>query len=654
MQLSIVIVNYNVKFFLEQCLHSVFKATKDIESEVFVVDNNSVDGSCIMIKEKFPQVKLIQNKTNLGFSKANNQAIRQSSGKYILILNPDTIVEETTFKDVITFMENNDTAGALSVKMIDGTGNFLPESKRALPTPIVAFYKIFGFSSLFPKSKIFGKYHLGYLNENEINEVDILPGAFMLIRKETLDKTGLLDEDFFMYGEDIDLSYRIQKAGYKNYYFPKATIIHYKGESTKKSSINYVKVFYNAMIIFAKKHFTKQNAFLFSTLINLAIYFRAFIAIAHRFVKSAFLPLLDIVIIYFGYFFFEPLWGKIKFGEATYYPDLLLTIVVPVYILIWLISIYYSGGYDKPIKIINHLKGIAIGTLIILVIYSLLPEKYRFSRFLLLIGATYTMIVTTIFRLLLALLNLSWLTIDLNRKKTIAIVGNLKECERIEELIKKTDINTEISGYIGINTELNSNKFIGNANQLDEIISINKIDELIFSGSDLPSQVIINYMLKFSNKNIEFKIAPPESLSIIGSNSIHSAGDLYLLELNSISKMSNKRNKRLFDVSISICLFILFPVLVFFFKNPGNFLKNIFKVMFGKYSWIGYHPDLDINELNLPNIKKGILSPVDKFKNQNYNNGVINKANFIYVKNYKVFNDFEILFFGFKKLDKRI
>lgn len=654
MQLSIVIVNYNVKFFLEQCLHSIIKATKDIESEVFIVDNNSVDGSCLMIKDKFPQVILIQNKINLGFSKANNQAIKQSKGKYVLLLNPDTIVEENTFKDVISFMEDKENAGALSVKMIDGTGNFLPESKRALPTPMVAFYKIFGLSRLFPKSKIFGKYHLSYLDENEINEVDILPGAFMLIRKKVLDKTGLLDEDFFMYGEDIDLSYRILKAGYKNYYFPNATIIHYKGESTKKSSVNYVKVFYNAMIIFAKKHFTKQNAFLFSTFISIAIYFRAFIAIIHRFAKSAFLPVLDIVFIYFGYFFFEPLWGKIKFGEAAYYPNIFLAVIVPVYLLIWLISIYYSGGYDKPIKIINHIKGIAIGTIIILVIYSLLPENYRFSRFLLLTGALYTMIITTLFRLLLALLNLNWLPIDLNRKKIIAIVGNLKECERIEELVKKTDINTEISGYIGLSADLNSTKFIGTTNQLNEIITINKIDELIFSGNDLPSQVIINYMLKFSNKNIEFKIAPPESLSIIGSNSINTAGNLYLLELNSISKISNKWNKRLFDFCISLFLLILYPVTLFFFKNPGNYLKNIIKVLIGKYSWIGYHPDLNIYEYNLPNIKKGILSPVDKFKNQNDNPELINKVNYIYVKNYKIFNDFEIFYCGFNKLDKSV
>ena len=208
-KISIVIVNYNVRFFLEQCLHSVYKAVKDIDAAVFVVDNNSVDGSVAMVKEKFPELTLIANKENLGFSKANNQAIRQANSEYVLLLNPDTVVEEDTFTKVINFMDEHPDAGALGVKMLDGKGQFLPESKRALPTPRVSFYKVFGLSWLFPKSRIFGQYHLGYLDKDQINQVDVLPGAFMLLRQTALDKSGLLDESFFMYGEDIDLSYRI-------------------------------------------------------------------------------------------------------------------------------------------------------------------------------------------------------------------------------------------------------------------------------------------------------------------------------------------------------------------------------------------------------------------------------------------------------------
>ena len=286
-KLSIIIVNYNVKHFIEQCLISVYNAISGIQAEVFVVDNNSVDGSCALIKEKFKGVNLIENKKNYGFSYANNQAIKEAKGEYILLLNPDTVVKEDSFEKCLAFMDKTPDSGGLTVKMIDGKGKFLPESKRALPTPKVAFYKIFGLSKLFPKSKRFARYHLGHLSNNEIHEIEIMPGAFMMLRKEALDKTGLLDEDYFMYGEDIDLSYRIIKAGYKNYYFPETTIIHYKGESTKKGSLNYVFIFYNAMIIFARKHFSNKNARLFSALINTAIYFRAFIAILNRFIKKA-------------------------------------------------------------------------------------------------------------------------------------------------------------------------------------------------------------------------------------------------------------------------------------------------------------------------------------------------------------------------------
>ena len=260
MKLSVVIVNYNVKYFLEQALLSVRKASVGLDVEVFVVDNNSSDESVAMVREKFPEVQVIANKDNVGFSKANNQAIHLSKGEYVLLLNPDTVVREDTFEKTVAYMDANPNAGGLGVKMIDGKGNFLPESKRGFPSPEVAFYKTFGLSKLFPKSKRFNKYHLGYLSENETHEVDVLSGAFMLMRKAVLDKIGLLDEAFFMYGEDIDLSYRVVKGGFKNYYFADTTIIHYKGESTKKGSLNYVKTFYQAMIIFARKHFKRLNS----------------------------------------------------------------------------------------------------------------------------------------------------------------------------------------------------------------------------------------------------------------------------------------------------------------------------------------------------------------------------------------------------------
>ena len=280
--LSIIIVNYNVKYFLEHCLNSVITATKSIDSEILVVDNHSSDGSVEYLKPKFPEVTFIENYENVGFSKANNQALKIANGRYVLLLNPDTLVQSETFIRCIEFMDSHHDAGALGVKMIDGKGKFLPESKRALPTPFVAFCKVFGLSALFPRSKTFGRYHLGYLSNNQEHVVDVLSGAYMFMRKETLSKTGFLDESFFMYGEDIDLSYRISSSGYCNYYFPGTSIVHFKGESTKKRSINYVIVFYKAMKIFASKHFSGKGVSIYNTAINFAIYLRATASIVRR------------------------------------------------------------------------------------------------------------------------------------------------------------------------------------------------------------------------------------------------------------------------------------------------------------------------------------------------------------------------------------
>ena len=314
-----------------------------------MVDNNSVDGSCQMVREKFPFVTLIENKVNTGFSKANNQAILQSKGEFVLLLNPDTVVEEDTFIKVVNFMDSHPQAGGLGVHMIDGNGKFLPESKRGLPTPAVAFYKIFGLSTVFPKSRLFGQYHLGFLDKNKTHEVDVLSGAFMLLRKSVLDKIGLLDETFFMYGEDIDLSYRITKAGYKNYYFPETKIIHYKGESTKKSSVNYVVVFYKAMSIFAQKHFSQSNAAFFSFLINIAIYLRAGIALLNRLFSIFLLPIIDAVFIYGGYAIIKTYWEL--YVKQLHYPEHYMLLVVPGYVLVWIFSAYLNGGYDKPLRI---------------------------------------------------------------------------------------------------------------------------------------------------------------------------------------------------------------------------------------------------------------------------------------------------------------
>jgi GT2 family glycosyltransferase len=271
-QLSIIIVNYNVKYFLEQCLCSVREATQHLQTEVWVVDNASSDKSIEYLKPKFTWVNFMENNKNVGFAKANNQALNLCSGKYVLFLNPDTLIPEDSLTKCIAFMENYDQAGATGVRMIDGSGTFLAESKRSLPSPLAAMFKLLGFSRLFPASKVFSRYALTYLDEFKNHEVDVLSGAFMLVKKTLLLDLKGFDEAFFMYGEDIDLSYRILKSGYKNYYFSGSTIIHFKGESTRKGSLRYIKIFYQAMNIFVKKHYRQSSAYFVASFIHAAIW----------------------------------------------------------------------------------------------------------------------------------------------------------------------------------------------------------------------------------------------------------------------------------------------------------------------------------------------------------------------------------------------
>ncbi|MBC7863332.1 MAG: glycosyltransferase, partial [Bacteroidia bacterium] len=595
-------------------------------------------------------VTLIENKKNTGFSVANNQAIKLSKGEFVLLLNPDTVVQEDTFEKVIAFMESHQNAGGLGVKMVDGKGNFLPESKRGLPTPKVAFYKIFGLAKLFPGSKKFGQYHLTYLDKDKTNEIDVLSGAFMLLRKSALDKTGLLDETFFMYGEDIDLSYRLQLAGYKNYYFPETCIIHYKGESTKKSSVNYVFVFYRAMIIFARKHFSKNNAGLFAFLINIAIYLRASIAITGRFIKQFAVPFMDYVLtlggLYLIRFFYEK---KVRFIDGGSYEENLVNIAFPAYALIWVFSVFINGGYDKPINIKKIARGVLVGTGLILIAYSLLPETYRFSRALILYPALATMLLYLLSRTIFHFLNIKNYRLAGEKTKRIAIIGNKEEFARVSGLLKQTAAtSTEFIGFVSADSNGQQHpNYIGNISQTDEVIEIYKINEVIFCARDLSSQEIIGYMLKLVSSNVDFKIAPPESFSIIGSNSIETAGDLYVIDINSITRPRNRRNKRMLDMGISI-FFLSFFILIFWkVKNKGKFFLNIFSVLFAFKSWVGYSGD---DHFDLPKIKKAALSPADAYPEKTKEPGVIKKLNLLYSKDYKIEKDLKIIWKGFEKL----
>ncbi len=656
MKLTIIIVNYNVRYFLEQALYAVRKAAINIEHEVFVVDNNSHDGSVEMLKEKFPEVKLIANTDNVGFSKANNQAIRLANAEYILLLNPDTVVQEDTFDKVVKFMDKTPDAGGLGVKMLDGKGNFLPESKRGFPSPFVAFFKIFGLSALFPKSKLFGRYHLGFLSPDLIHEVDVLAGAFMLLRKKVLDEIGLLDEDFFMYGEDIDLSYRIKKAGYKNYFYPDTKIIHYKGESTKKGSLNYVFVFYNAMIIFAQKHLSKNNALLFSILIKSAIYIRAFAAIVARIINKLALPSLDSGLLFGGMFLLKEYWEQNHKYGLDYYSPQFMGVVVPIYVSIWLLCMFLSGGYDRPIRLSRIIRGLVFGTIVIVIIYAFLDENWRFSRALIILGAGWSVLATILLRLLLSLLNFKKFKIEgITTEKRVVLVSELEDGIRLKQFITQIQPDINFIGFIHP-AKIFSNKnedYLGTILELKELVEVYQINEVIFSTKNIALQDIIDSMSKIDHAEVDYKIAPEESFFIIGSNSVDDPGDLYTIDINlSIIKPISRRNKRVFDVLSSIMMLLFSPIIAVFQKHPIQFFRNVFLVLFGYKSWVGYARSNGFIK-NLPTIKRGILNPVDTVNITVNDENTIKRLNMLYAKHYHPENDMRIVLRNWRKLDRK-
>lgn len=662
MQLSIIIVNYNVQYFLEQCLLSVRKAAAGLEVETFVVDNNSVDNSVAMVREKFPEVKLIANQKNTGFAVANNQAIRQSNGKYVLLLNPDTVVREDTFRNCFEFMEAHPDAGGLGVKMIDGSGKFLPESKRGFPSPFVAFAKTFGLSSLFPKSRLFNRYHLGYLDKEETHEVDVLAGAFMLLRRSVLDNIGLLDEAFFMYGEDIDLSYRIVQAGYKNYYFAGTTIIHYKGESTKKGSLNYVRTFYNAMIIFARKHFTGRQAQLFVAMIYGAIYFRAGLTLVTNFFRKSALPLLDTALLFGGLVGLKYFWARYYYDDPGYYDPLFVWFNIPLYITVWLGSVFLTGGYDERYNLRRLVRGLVIGTVVLSAIYGYLPLELRPSRAIVLLGAVWAVSGLTALRALIHFLRTGNLSVGRSRPDNLVIVGSEAESERVRNLLGQAQVRKNFIGTVlpvsesGPAELRNPKSEIASLDRLDEVVQIFKIDEVIFCSRDVSSEKIMQWMTRLG-PGLDYKIVPRESISIIGSSSKDAAGELYTIEIrfNIASRMA-RRNKRMLDLMVAGCCLLFFLPLLFLVKNPAGFLKNIFRVFVGRKSWIGYAlPNSEIQNPkseSLPKIRPGVLTPLDALPGRQLDEPTIQRLNFLYAKDYDVWRDLEIIRIGMRELGR--
>lgn len=641
MDLSIVIVNYNVKHFLQQCLQSVHDACKEISAEVFVVDNKSVDGSVEMLRQQFPWVKLIASNENLGFSKGNNLAIKEAVGEYILLLNPDTVVQEDTFTKCLSFAKSHPDLGGLGVKMIDGSGAYLPESKRGLPAPATAVYKMIGLSSLFPKSKRFARYYLGHLSKDENHEIEVLSGAYMFMKKECLDKVGYLDESFFMYGEDIDLSYRITLGGYKNYYLADTSIIHYKGESTKKGSINYVKVFYQAMILYAQKHFTGQQSRVFVSLIKIAVYVKAILALLAGYVKNSWFFIAELILLYFlfrGFGSFYQEQTGVVFPQDIYQIALY---ILPIFILL---IVAISGGYRKGSGFSRLVKSLATAWVLLGFTYSMLPEDLRFSRLFIFCLPFISLPLLIIFRF--GLYKLGYRRFFNGNAINTLIVGKKDtKAATSKAWSKRNPKDQSIFWEIADFHNLEQLKLI--EEELIERVRVQKIDEIVFLNESLKNETIIALMSLSLPRDVQYKIVPREADFIIGSGSKDARGELRYIEAEPLFSRSASLKKRWADMGICLLVLLLSPYLIL--KNkPLQLFYNLFEVFFAKKHWIGLNSSF-IDTLYDTSGTKGVLSVA----NEHIPEQSIIEINRNYCKNYTWKTDFDLFWRGLNKLDQR-
>ncbi len=658
--LSIIIVNYNVKEFLKNLIDSIKKAAQYFSSEIIVVDNASDDGSVELLKEKFPEIILIDNKTNLGFGKANNQGLQIAKGKFILLINPDTLVAEDTFTKMIEFFNANPEAGMAGCKILNPDGTLQLACRRSFPGPWTAFTKVTGLSTIFPKSKLFARYNLTYLDENQTYEVDAISGSFMMMRKEVYEKVGGFDEQFFMYGEDLDLCYRIQKAGYKIFYVHSTQIIHYKGESTKRSSLDETKIFYQAMHLFVKKHLS--SSLIVEMILRFAIAVRTVFAFLG---KSKLIILgvsLDYVVFNLSLYFAEHFYMNIKPEWAGFSKEALV-IIYTVPALIHIIISAFVGCYRRTNLSISKVLFALFLSFPVLTSLTFFFKQFAFSRAVVLILYALAFISLSLWRLVVKLAFKGLFKSEFEKQKRTLIVGTDYASQQLANKIKqkKTELRN-IIGIIGdsykqIGEKINSFEILGTEQNISKVIRDYKIDEVIFSSSALSYNRMMQIVSALNKENVEFLVVGNDQDFIVGKAAVSILEDIPLFEVKfNISDLKMQIIKRSFDfITAFISLIFIYPFIFFYTKiskkktDFTDFILKIPLVLIGNLSLVG--PKKNLTEHNTFLGKKG-LTGFWYFEqgDEEYQQ----KLDFYYAKNQNIWMDIEILTKSFKKMFNKV
>jgi len=654
--LSLIIVNYNVKEFVQNLLYSIEKARQNLSLEIFVVDNASDDGSVDVIREKFPYVNLIANKTNIGFGAANNLAMSKASGKYILLINPDTIVKEDTFTKMIGFFETHKDAGIAGCKVLNPDGSLQLACRRSFPGPWTSFTKVTGLSSIFPKSRLFARYNLTYLDENKSYEVDAVSGSFMMMSKDVYKKVGGFDEQFFMYGEDIDLCYRTQKEGYKVYYFHETEIIHYKGESTKRSSIDETKVFYQAMHLFVRKHLS--SSFIVEIILQFAIFLRKIFAFINLYRLVILGMLIDFVVFSGALYTAEKIYGMYKdYSFPEYTKPWVYFIPAFIQVIVSLLSFAYK---KYSISTLRSLISLFYGLLFLSTITYFFKDV-AFSRALLLINYGILVILFPLWRIIIkAKFKLGVLAES--RKMRTLVVGT---GENSIKLAQKLDLSfTNIYQVVGLISQARKQigekfeKFsvVGSFDNIRKIIGENKIDKVIFSSDEISYNQMFSIVADCQGENVEFVVAGSDLNYMVGKSSISMLDDIPLLKVQyNISDLLHRGTKRTLDITLSLFVILfVYPFIaaakLFSKKNSAfkNFVLSTPKVMKGAFSFVG--PQNNVSYEGLYVGKPG-LTGLWFTENIDINDLQENKKlDIYYAKNQNVWLDLEIIGKSFSKM----
>jgi hypothetical protein len=648
--LSVIIVNYNVCGFLEQALRSVQQASRGLQVEVWVVDNNSVDDSVEMVRTRFPSVHLIANEVNVGFGRANNQAIRQAQGRHLLILNPDTIVREDTLLTLVCFLDDHPEAGAVGCQILNPDGSFAPESRRAFPTPEVALYRITGLSRLFPRSRRFGRYNLTYLPVDAIAEVDALSGSCMMVRHAALYQgqgqqagAGLFDEDFFMYGEDLDWCFRIQQAGWKVFYTPDTQIIHYKGESTKKGDLRYVRLFYGAMLLFTRKHFTGRYSRLMAGVLQMGILARAALTVGTNTMRRLGAPLLDFALVYAA----VTLVGLVRSAQigSTLRPLFFLT-VAPVYALGSVAGIALLRGYRPPERLLSVLGGTLTG-LVAAATLSFFVKGIAYSRLVVLAAFPVALLVLVLWRLR------RQARVARVRRRAV-VVGPPQEARRLHALLAlRLQPPFELIGYVTPDQPRRASKTsplprLGGLHQLRDLVRLRRIDDVVFVSGAVPNHIIFSLIRQLQDLPVQFRMLAPGRAHVIGKAAIDDFSMPPLAETEVRGALRRAGDQRAFEVLLATLGLFLHPflrLLAFrpFFARLSARTRQLPDVVWGRKALIGYDERCAWRPPPEWNLRPGVFPVTETLAAPTDDPEVLHQAWWFYVSRQSAALDWDLL-----------